>query len=79
MVYLILSMATTSNLNTSLEQFIQIHACSVSRPWVRLMLREDTAEIVWCYFVGFHWMSLALLWFQALFENYFSFLDSQQK
>jgi hypothetical protein len=41
----------------------QIHVCIVFRPWVRLMSCEDTVEVIWCYFVGFQWMSLALLWF----------------
>ena len=37
------------------------------------MPREDTVEVIWCYFVGFQWMSLALLWFQTLFECFFFF------
>ena len=32
----------------------QMHAWIVSRPRVRLMPREDIAQIIWCYFVGYN-------------------------
>ena len=45
--------------NRDLE--VCIRPC-IFRPWMRLMPREDIVEIIWCHFVGFQWMSLALLW-----------------
>ena len=40
------------------------------------MLHEDIVEVIWYYFVGFEWLSLALLWFRH--SLIVIFLDTQQ-
>ena len=60
--------ADIMKLHAKLKKFVErIHAYIVLRTWVRLMPREDIVEVIWSYyFVGFQWMSLTLLCFQAL-------------
>jgi hypothetical protein len=45
---------------------------------VNFIIIDGFLNLVYGNFVGFQWMSLALLWFYALFECYFSFLNTQR-